>query len=200
MSDERLHILSLVESGDISVEEGVRRLERVPDAESAEASPEAGGSAPVAEGGRPGPEFPMPRLVQVAWQVVFGVGVAVLAGGGLLLARAYGREGTLGPTWGWVVFVLGLLVLLWGWWLQRARWFYLRVREHDGAAFTVALPLPLGLVVGVLRVAEPFFPQLQDVEADQLILAMRDELENERSFAISVDEGEDGDQVELYFC
>jgi hypothetical protein len=136
----------------------------------------------------------------MAWQIVFGVGIAVLAGGGLLLARAYGREGMPGLTWGWVVFVLGLLVLLLGWWLQRARWFYLRVREHEGAAFTIALPLPLGLVVWLLRIAGPFVPQLQDVEADQLILAMRDELENGRSFVIDVDEGEDGDHVELYFC
>jgi len=200
MSDERLQILSLVESGEISVEEGVRRLEQVPDAEAAEASLEDGVSAPAGEEGRPGPGFPIPGLVQMAWQIVFGVGIAVLAGGGLLLARAYGREGTPGLTWGWVVFVLGLLVLLLGWWLQRARWFYLRVREHEGAAFTIALPLPLGLVVWLLRVAGPFVPQLRDVEADQLILAMRDELENGRSFVIDVDEGEDGDHVELYFC
>jgi H+/Cl- antiporter ClcA len=139
-------------------------------------------------------------MVRIAWQIVFGVGIAVLAGGGLLLARAYSREGAPGVTWGWVAFVLGLLVLLLGWWLQRARWFYLSVREHDGGAFTIALPLPLGLVVGLLRVAEPFVPQLRGVEADQLILAMRDELENDRSFVISVDEGEEGDQVEMYFC
>lgn len=200
MSNERLRILKSIESGEISAAEGVRRLEQLLETETSEVSPPADASVPAGEGDRPPAEFPLPGLVRIAWQIVFAVGVAVLAGGGLLLARAYGREGTAGLTWGWVVFVLGLLVLVLGWWLQRARWFTLRVREHDGAAFTIALPLPLGLVVGVLRIAEPFVPQLQDMEADQLILAMRDELENDRSFVISVDEGEDGDQVEMYFC
>jgi hypothetical protein len=99
-----------------------------------------------------------------------------------------------------VLFVLGLLVLVLGWWLQGARWFTLRVREHDGPAFSIALPLPLGLVPGLLRVAKPFVPQLQGMEVDQLILAMRDELRDGRSFVVNVDEGEDGDQIEMYFC
>lgn len=200
MNDERLRVLDLIESGQISGEEGVRRLERLSEAETAETSPYAEVSAPTGAGDRAPAEFSLPGVVRIAWQIVFGVGIAVLAGGGFLLARAYSRLGTPGLTWGWVVFVLGLVVLLLGWWLQRARWFTLRVREHEGAAFTIALPLPLGLVGWLLRVAEPFVPQLQAVRADQLILAMRDELENDRSFVISVDEGEDGDQVEMYFC
>jgi hypothetical protein len=51
-----------------------------------------------------------------------------------------------------------------------------------------------------LRVAKPFVPQLREMEADQLILAMRDELQAGRSFVVNVDEGEDGDRVEMYFC
>lgn len=199
MNDERLRILDLIESGQISVMEGVQRLKQLPETETVETSPHAEVSAPTGAGDGAPVEFPLPGLVRIAWQIVFSVGVAVLAGGGFLVARAYSRPGTPGLTWGWVVFVLGLVVLLLGWWLQRARWFTLRVREQEGAAFTIALPLPLGLVVGLLRVAEPFVPQLQDVGADQLIVAMRDELENDRSFVISVDEGEGGDQVEMYF-
>lgn len=200
MNEERLRVLDLIESGQISAEEGVRRLERLSETEIAETSPCAEVSAPTGAGGQAPAEFPLPGLVRNSWQIVFGVGVAVLAGGGFLLTRGYTREGTPGLAWGWVIFVLGLLILLLGWWLQRARWFYLRVRERDGSSFTIALPLPLGLVVGLLRIAKPFVPQLEELEVDQLILAMRGELESGRSFVISVDEGEDGDQVEMYFC
>jgi hypothetical protein len=148
---------------------------------------------------RPAFEPDRPGFVRVVWQMVFGFGVAVLAGGGLLLARAYSRHGMAGLTWGWVLFTLGLLVMGLGWWLQKARWFTLRVREHDGPAFTLALPLPLGLVIWLLRAAKPFVPQLQDMEADQLILAMQDELRDGRPLVINVDEGESGDQVEMDF-
>jgi hypothetical protein len=212
--NKRLRILELIESGQISVEEGVRRLEALDRSQPepiAAAEDEVVRGAP-ADVGPPGAEpEAAPRaesqvepihlpLVRIVWQIVLGVGIAVVAGGGFLLARAYGREGAPGLTWGWVLFALGLLVLLLGWWLQRARWFYLRVREHDGSAFTIALPLPLGLVFWVLRIAKPFVPQLQEMDVDQLVLAMRDELRAGRSFAINVDEGEGGDQVEMYFC
>jgi hypothetical protein len=196
---ERLRILQSIESGQISVEEGVRRLEaldRAGEGGAAEAERAPATSADMAR-----PEFQPVRtgLVRIVWQVVFGVGVAVLAGSGLLLAGAYSRRGMPGLTWAWVLFALGLLVMGLGWWMRQARWFYLRVREHDGPAFTIALPLPLGLVIWLLQVAKPFVPQLQDREADQLILAMRDELRDGRPLVINVDEGENGDQVELYF-
>jgi hypothetical protein len=200
MNNERLRILKSIETGEISVEEGVRRLERLGGSETVEASRSGEASTLTGEQAQSPSGVPIPGFVHVVWRVVFGVGVAVLAGGGFLLMRAYTREGMPALPWGWVLFVLGLVVLLLGWWLERARWFTLRLREHGGPAFTIALPLPLGLVVGMLRVAKPFVPQLREMEADQLILAMRDELQAGRSFVVNVDEGEDGDRVEVYFC
>lgn len=203
--NERLRILQLIESGQISVDEGVRRLERLHRAETGtepglEDDGVSAASADVSEQGAEAVAEPLQvPVVRIIWQILFGVGIAVVAGGGLLLTRAYGREGMPGLTWGWVLFVLGLLVMLLGWWLQRARWFYLRVREHDGPAFTIALPLPLGAVLWLSRVAKPFVPQLQEMELDELILTLRHELRQGRSFALNVDEGEDGNQVEIYF-
>jgi hypothetical protein len=202
--------LELIESGQISVEEGVRRLEQLdradvgvepaPGDQAATAAYDEAlpGAQPHAEPQTGPPAQPVaPPFVHIVWQIVLGVGITVVAAGGLLLARAYAREGMPGLTWGWVLFVLGVLMLAMSWWLQQARWFYLRVREHGGAAFTIALPLPLDLVAWLLRVAKPFVPQLQEMDADQLILAMRDELRAGRGMVIKVDEGEAGDQVEM---
>jgi hypothetical protein len=198
--NERLRILEAIESGEISVEEGVRRLEGLSQGGADRAlQPEddtAAAAATVAD--EPAPEPAAWPFVRIIWQIVFGVGVAVVAVGGLLVARAYGREGLPGLTWGWIVLALGLLVMLLGWWLQRAHWFYLRVREHEGAAFTIALPLPVGLVMWLLRVAKPYVPKLQEMNLEQLILAMEDELRDGRPVAITVDEGEAGDQVEMH--
>ncbi len=199
MNDERLQVLEMIESGRISVEEGVRLLESLSEDDAPAAPIDA--EAPPPDGQTQAtPDFPIPAFVRVAWQIVFGVGIAVLGAGGFLLARAYGQDGRAGLGWGWALFALGLLMLLLGWWLQRARWFYLRIRERGGIPMTIALPLPLGLVVALLRIAKPVVPQLQEMEADQLILAMQDELRAGHSFAVHVDEGEGGDQVEIYFC
>ncbi|MGD8997998.1 MAG: hypothetical protein PVH80_07800 [Anaerolineae bacterium] len=197
---ERLTILQLIESGQISVEEGVRRLEALEQSGEGGAAETEGALATSADAARPAFEPARPGFVRIVWQIVFGVGVAVLAGSGLLLANAYGAEGRPGLAWGWVLFTLGLLVMGLGWWLQRARWFYLRVREHDGPAFTIALPLPLGLVIWLLRVAKPFVPQLRGTGADELMFALREELGEGRPFVIDVDEGENGDRVEMHFC
>jgi hypothetical protein len=196
---ERLRILQLIDSGQISVEEGLRQLEALERAGGGGLVELEGARATLTGIGGPAFEPTRPGFVVIVWQIVFGVGVAVLAAGGVLLSRAYGGEAMPGLTWAWVIFALGLLVMGLGWWLRQARWFTLRVREHDGPAFTIALPLPLGLVIWLLRAAKPFVPQLQEMEADQLILAMRDELRDGRPLVINVDEGENGDQVELYF-
>ncbi len=180
---ERLRILELIEAGEIGVEEGARRLEVL-----------AGAAKPV--------DTPVvrPALVRIVWQAVFWSGVAMMAGGGLLVAAVYAWE--IAPAWqtcGWVLLTLGLLVLMIGWWLQRARWLSVRVRQPDGPNVTLAFPLPLALVAWGLRIAQPFVPQLRETGLDELILAMGDELRNGHPLVVEVDEGEDGEQVQVYF-
>jgi hypothetical protein len=198
--NEHLRILELIESGRITVEEGVRRLEGLDHGEDPVGATDSDAVAgPPSAAAEPATERVSAPYVRIVWQIVFGLGTAVMAGGGLLLARAYVRDGMPGLTIGWILFVLGVLIMGLGWWLQRARWFTLRVREHEGAAFTLALPLPLGVVLWLLRIAKPFVPQLQELEVDRLMVAMRDDLEAGRPLSIQVDEGENGDHVEIYF-
>lgn len=200
--NQRLKILELIESGQIDAEEGVRRLEqlsRTEDGEGMTTTDEGVSASGVAGGRSPAGAVPLP-VVGLIWQVVFGMGVFVLAAGGFLLARAYGRPGLPGLTWRWVLFAFGLLGLVLGWWLRRARWLTVRVREHEGPAFTIAVPLPLGLAVWVVRRAGPFVPQLRELEADTLMLAVQDELREGRPFVLRVDEDEEGDHVEVTIC
>lgn len=196
---ERLEVLTLIESGEISVAEGVRRLERLTtggeedgwEVEDEVAQQTARTSADRRSwSGRP-------ELVSVVWKVVFGGGIAVLALGGWLLAGVYAREGPQGMVWGWLAFSLGLAGMALGWWLRSCRWFYLRVRERDGTRFTLALPLPLELGLWIVRLAKPFVGQLREMEADELIVALRDELRRGQACVVSVDD--EGDKVEMFF-
>jgi len=181
--EERLRILELIEAGEISVEEGARRLEAL--AEGVEA-----------------PDTPLarPAVVRHLWQAVFWTGAGLVVGGGLLVQAVYTQAVSAGwLTWGWVLFALGVLGVALGWWLRRARWLSLRVRQPDGPNISFALPLPLGPVAWVLRIARPSVPQLREMGVDELILAMREEVRDGRPVIVEVDEGESGDQVQIYF-
>jgi hypothetical protein len=190
--EERLRILESIEAGEISVEEGARRLgalARPPGASEPPAAP----SAPVARVARP-------VWVRWVWQPVFWSGVALVAGGGLLVGAVY--TGALAAGWligGWLLFAVGVLVVLLGWWLQRAHWLYLRVRQPDGPNVFLALPLPLGPLAWVLRVVRPFVPQLGETGVDEVLLAMREEVRRGRHLVVEVDEGVGREQVQVYF-
>lgn len=184
--DERYRILELIETGEISVEEGARRLETL--AQPPEPSEPA--AAPVTR----------PAWVQWLWQPVLWIGVALVAWGGLLVAAAYTGQVAPGQqVWGWLLFALGVLVVVLGWWLQRAHWLCLRVHQHDGPYVALALPLPLGLVAWGVRFARPFVPQLEGMGVDEMILAMREEVRGGCPFVIEVDERESGERVQVYF-
>jgi hypothetical protein len=197
----------MIESGQIDVEEGVRRLEALDGASAGgaeEGEPTAGAAAHVAEtaesvaSGAPG--IPArPRYVQVLWLVVLNVGVAALAVGGVLVATAYGREGMPGLVWAWLVSAAGLLMMALGWWLKDGSWFTLRIRERSGLRFVISLPLPLVPAIWFLRVVAPFIPQLRRASSDGLLLAVRHALRQGRPFAVQVDEGDNGDRVEIHF-
>jgi len=181
--DERLQVLELIEGGEIDVEEGLRRIEALKETRR----------SPIAFTSRP-------TLVNIVWQAVFWFGVILLAGGGLLVAGVYAWEIAAGwRVFGWVLFVVGLLVMLASWWSSRARWFSVRVRRSEGPNINMAFPMPLSLVAWGVRVAQPFVPQLRGAGLDELILAMRDELKNGPPLVIEVDETEEGEQVQVCF-
>ena len=184
--DERLQILELIEAGEIGVEEGARRLDTL--AEAAEAS------------GTPAVPVARPALVRWLWQAVSWTGVGLMVGGGVLVTAVQAEAVAAGGlVWGWVLLALGVLGMALGWWLQRAHWFSLRVRQPGGPNISFALPLPLGPVAWVLRVLRPFVPQLEETAADEMILAMREEIREGRPLMIEVDEGEGEEQVQIYF-
>lgn len=190
--EERRKILELVERGEISVDEAVRRLEAL-------------AGEPVEQeipGIPPTPPEPVvrPLLVRIVWQVTLWVGVAVLIGGSLLVASVYAWQ--VAERWllcGWPLFIMGVLVVMLAWWMQRAKWFSLRVRPHDGPNIAFALPLPLGLIAWLLRIMRPFVPKIKETGVDEVLLAMHKEMRDGHPFIVDVDEGESGNKVQVFF-
>ncbi len=182
--DDRMRILERLESGEIGVAEAVRLLET--------------GAGPT-----PYPAVPvvLPAWVRRLWHLVFWPGVALLLGGGLLLAHYYAGPGATGSLiTGWVLFAPGVLVTALGAWLQRAHWFSVRVQGHGQRRITLAFPLPLRPLAWLLRVIGPFVPQLRGTGVDEVLLALRDELQQGRPFTVDVNEGDSGERVQVYFA
>jgi hypothetical protein len=182
---EKMRILEMIESGEISAQEAARRLEALA-APAPSARPEA---API----------PLPVWVERIWQAVFWSGATLTAGAAFLVALFYaGKAGVGSAICGWPLFVAGLLGLLLGLWLPNATWFSLRVREEGSRRISLALPLPLGPIAWIVRFIRPFVPQLQDMAVDEVILALRDEMRKGRPFVVDVNGGKNGERVHVY--
>jgi|YNPNPStandDraft_1061719.scaffolds.fasta_scaffold00210_8 hypothetical protein len=181
VAEERWHILELIESGKISVAEGARRLEAL---------------AGTAEAAKPLPSHPV--MVRHVRQAVLLSGAAILIGGAFLLVSYYTRDVAVSwLVWGWLIFALGVSVILMAWWLHRTHWLFLRVQEHDSPTITLAFPLPLRLLTLLLRTCCRFVPQLWENDVDGLLQALQ-ETGDDLALHIEVYDDDGSTQVELH--
>jgi|YNPNPStandDraft_1061719.scaffolds.fasta_scaffold00912_9 hypothetical protein len=182
--EERRRILEQIEAGELSVEEGIRRLEAL------------NGGPPEAETAIPAPPAQPPAWVQQLWHVVFWPGVALLVGGALLVASVYAWDVAVG--WlacGWPLCALGVLLVILGWWMHESRWLALRVQQQDGRR--VSLAIPLEPAAFALRVASPFVPQLRETGVDEILMSIAEEARAGRPLVVDVEDREDGEQVQI---
>ena len=214
--EERMRILQMIEDGQITADEGMRRLSAeepagLPPAAAPEPPPDTSSQA------RPGPEDKIlpprerpkreiPRMEgwRRFWLIPLWIGAAFSVVGGLLMGWAYAATHAFG---GWFVlatlpFVLGVIIMALAASSRNARWLHLRVRSNKPgghANIAISLPLPLRLTAWLLRVFGPFIPKLKDTSADEMIMALDETTSAENPFYVEVDDDEDGEHVEVYF-
>jgi hypothetical protein len=196
MEEERLGILKMLETGQIDAEEAATLLaalkpEGLVQPETAEAA-----SLPR-EDRLPSSEERWARF----WIYPLMVGAGVLAVGALVSVLVYATGAARG--WlvcGWLPVSLGLGVMLLAWWTRRATWLHLRISEREGTRRKIALsfPLPLALTAWVLRIVQPFVPQLKETGVDELIIALRDSAKRDEPLFIDVQNDEGGERVQIY--
>lgn len=194
MEEERLQILKMVESGQIQAEEALVLLAAIERSEEDETSvpPDA---LPAGRGPDPDRESRWARF----WIYPMMAGGGVLILGALLLAWLYAGDAARG--WlvcGWLPLVLGLMVVLLALWTRRTTWMHLRISEGGERKMAFSFPLPLGLSAWVVRIAQPFVPQLQQTGVDDLILALRTSASRGEPVWIDVQDDEHGERVEVY--
>lgn len=237
---ERMRILELIDSGQISAEEGVRLLAALPGveeaAETATSSPvedfveisaaensettawkasAASGAydnvgstdewaqaadAEVLPDSKP-PDFERWRGY---WTIPLWIGVGVTVVGGLLMGWAVQASGV--GFWfvcATIPFIIGVLVMFFGWQSRNARWLHLRVQQAPGERpqrIALSFPLPVGLSAWFIRTFRNRIPGMENVpqDVDQLLYAVRDGTNPENPIYIKVDDDEDGEKVEIF--
>jgi hypothetical protein len=196
VEDERLEILKMVEMGQIDAQEAAMLLSALSEAQTVDDAAEA----PV-EVLPPEREAPEPMETRWARFWIY----PMMAGGAILLlgALVVGLVSLAGGGWGWLLcgwplLLTGLLVLVLALWSRRATLMHLRITEEGKRKMAFSFPVPLGLAAWVVRIVQPFVPQLQDTGVDEVILAVRDSATRGEPLFIDVQNDEDGERVELY--
>ena len=218
MDEERLIILRKIETGDISVEDGMRILDAIEGRGFADDSP---GEA---------------AFTQQVENELDDVIVPVTAAQSVPAGSAVSTPSDLGDarwkTWAWVIF--GLFVLLtvlsalwivqgwvahpwgWGFWLAwfpfligvlgmigsyNARWVHVRIRQEPGQKperIAISLPLPLGLIALILPLFSRWMPREvngQDISA--MVQDLNHNLSHKDPIHVQVND-KNGSQVEVY--
>lgn len=219
-SDERMHILQMIDAGQISASEGLRLIEALPRERAEAASPPAaeailqpGGqgenasgtpfSEAAASGAAEKPE-PPPNLShwQNWWLIPMWVGIGVTTLGAWLMYGAYAASRTFSG-WFWLatllVFAPGVAVMALAAASRTSKWIHIRVKSDQGGAnFALSFPVPIRLTAWFLRIFGRYIPNLRNTGVDELILALSETASPENPLYVEVNEGEADEKVEVY--
>ena len=218
---ERLQILEMIERGVITAAEGVRLLSALtgnlpeispetafPDADAAgftaaaEPAPQPAYEEPAPETEKAPPDLgASARKWQRWWWVPLwvGVGITVISGG--LMFLAYLRSGF--GFWfacTWFPFLFGVAIMALAWASRTARWLHVRVHQAENERprnIAISLPLPIRFTAWLVRIFRPHIPNVEGVNIDEMILAL-EKTSPDSPMYVQVNEGEDGERVEVY--
>jgi hypothetical protein len=137
------------------------------------------------------------------WTIPLWIGVGITIIGGVLMYAAMQAAGA-SSFWfacAWLPFLLGIAILVIAWSSRSARWIHIRVRQKPGERpqnIALNFPLPIRLTAWVLRHFGHYIPKMEHTGLDEIILALEDNTSPDAPFYVEVDEGEDGEKVEIY--
>ena len=222
---ERLQILEMIEKGVITASEGVRllnSLEEEPD--EAEPLQLAEPYAPSTgdQGSIPEPEIfdqaPNPEVRTVStskefesgikkwrswWWIPLTVGIGITVFSGLFMLLAY-QESGFGFWFAclWIPFLFGIVVITLSAASRTARWLHVRIHQEPGEwpqTIAISLPLPIRFTAWIMRIFRPHIhiDGMEQANLDEVFLAL-EKTSPEQPFYVKVDEGDSGENVEVY--
>jgi hypothetical protein len=202
-SDERKKILDMVAEGKISAEEGAKLMRALDEATEAEVEVIEAVSGFGFER-TDAPEFDQVRSRAQRFALIplwIGIFITVLTAWGM-----YSIQQAVGYNfWFYCLtlpMLLGILLIALGAGSQGSRWLYVnvdRTHSHDGPrSITLAFPLPLGLVGWFLRNFGHNINGLRKTNVDEVLSAISMTKDMNEPLIVNVDEGDDGERVQVY--
>jgi hypothetical protein len=142
------------------------------------------------------------------WKLPLWAGVGVTILGGLLMFWVQQASGV--GFWFFCAslpFWLGLALIVLAWQSRTARWLHIRVYENivdeqtgvRPRKIAISLPVPTGIIDWFLRTFREWIPGLQGSSVDEIVLPLRNSTTPDQPLFIEVDEGVNGERVEIYF-
>jgi hypothetical protein len=150
------------------------------------------------------PHTPPPELSRFRrlWRIPLFVaaGSAVISGAGLILMyQASEQIALLGFMCIWSIFIIALFTAVILLVTLRSTWLYINIEEQDGSGFALGMPMPLGWINWLVKVARPFVPDKQAAyleTAGTFASVMKDDPEA-APIVIDIDD-DDGDKVQVF--
>lgn len=197
---ERMKILERVEGGEISAQEGMRLLEELQSESRAWAEPVIISAPPMADAA--------PLDADIAkwkrwWVIPFMVGVALTTVTAVLMMSAIQASGY--GFWFfclWLPFAVSVALIALAWQSRTSRWLHVRVntgQDEFPRRIAISFPLPVRLTAWALRTFGWRIPALRNTSVDELVLALNDATSSQRPLYVEVNDGEEGERVQLYF-
>jgi hypothetical protein len=209
--EERNQVLKMVEDGKISPEEGLKLiqvLDQPPEDQETSSKPEDG------EPSKPHVSFEQssfavdPRIEKVKstvrrlWQIPLWIGIATT------VISAFGMFKLMdaGKTNFWFYFLilpllLGVALVAAAVGSRKAHWLFVNVQQKPGERpnrIFLGFPLPLKLTAWFLRTFGHNIPELRKTNVDEVIQVIETGFTADEPLVVNVDEGEEGERVQVY--
>jgi hypothetical protein len=219
---EREKVLKMIENGKITPEDGLKLIQALDEnpvddespakpAEAAEVAPEPDTAVKIDAAQEQYGKYKFEEDPQVArikssvrrlWQVSLWIGVVftILSAWGMYLLVQSARF----SFWFYclcLLLLIGVLLIVAAAGSRKARWIFVDVRQKPGerpARIFLGFPLPLKLVGWFLCTFGHFFPDLKNIKVDEMIQVIESGFTSDQPLVVNVDEGEQGDRVQVY--
>jgi hypothetical protein len=209
---ERNQVLKMIEEGKISQEEGLRLMQALEQSPAEDQSPASEAGAGEKSGSEVRAEVSGlavdPRIDQVKstvrrlWQIPLwiGIGITVLSAAGMyFILRGPGMN-----FWFYSMILpllLGVAIIAAAVGTHKARWIFVDVHQKPGEhpqRIFLGFPLPLKLAAWFLRTFGHKIPNLKKTSVDEVIQVVETGLKGNEPLIVNVDEGDDGERVQVY--
>ncbi|UCE00622.1 MAG: hypothetical protein JSV42_07880 [Chloroflexota bacterium] len=225
--NERIEILEMIENGIITAAEGARLLQALDEDDRLVEVSEWENTLPKSEGVTdPDAEWSGPSskesfetldgevLEEVFepeidkwrrwWMIPLWVGVGITIIASIFLFWTYQNGGfNFWFVCSWFPFLLGVVLMAMAWGSRSARWMHLRIQQEPGEwprTIAFSFPLPLRFAAWFMQTFRVFIPKINEMDIDfnQLILVFEKSTTPETPFFVEVDEGDNGETVQIY--